>query len=156
MVISVFIDLNSQMYMFIISFVFVFAIVFGLLSLTNIFKNRNIHAIIALVFAAFSATYLPLVEMLGAMIPIAVILFIILFFIGVLRRMFGEDPEKLKENALPLIVSLALLFLLLGILAPSIPSGMTTNDFNNILLIVGLVFFAVIFYIAFKKGGTTP
>jgi len=128
------------------AFVFVFAIVLGLLTSASIFQRR-VNTVIALVFAVFSASYSPLVLILQQYIPIAAILFIIIFIIVLVKKSVS------KENTDPVLSSISLLILLfvIGVFWDEIqyilPLGL---DPANVLGIIVVIVIIIIFLVAYK------
>ena len=100
------------------AFIFVFAMVFGLLSYVKKF-NSAVNLVIAGAFGFFAVLYEPLVSGLMTFVPIAAIIFAALFFFLILKEVF-KGKEGSKTETFPLLVALALLLLVLGILWPTI------------------------------------
>ena len=106
--------LDSSMFPVATTFLFIFAIVFGLLTsmAEKIFKNQKVNAVIAAVFGIFSASYAPLVETLQKYIPFAAALLIVVFFVVFIKRTLGHHGGS--TDKLPMMITLALLLLLIG------------------------------------------
>src|SRR3989344_3351422 len=133
------------------AFIFVFAMVFGLLSYVKKF-NSALNLVIAGAFGFFAILYEPLVSGLMTFVPIAAIIFVVLFFFLILKEVF-KGKEGSKTEVFPLIVALALLLLVLGILWPTIGFEVAGISSTNILWIIGVVIVIVIFYAAYKHEG---
>jgi hypothetical protein len=134
------------------AFVFVFAIVLGLLTSAAIFQRR-VNTVIALVFAVFSASYSPLVLILQQYIPIAAILFIIIFIIVLVQK----SVSKKNTDSVLSSISLLILLFILGVFWDEIqyilPVGL---DPMNALGIIVVIVIVLIFLVAYKHGKNTP
>lgn len=132
------------------TFLFVFAIIFGLLTSINrepIFKNSKVNAAIAAVFAIFSASYQPLVDALKTYIPLASIALIVLFFLILIKRHFGSGDA----NKLPLTITLAVFLLLAGVFWNDISHFLPVSvDPASALWIIGIIVILMIFWAAYK------
>ena len=98
---------------FMITFLFVLAVVFGGLELSGIFKkNRVISAIIAVAIALFATTNAPFADMLWNYLPGMTWVFVILFFAAFAMELFGLRGNKadLGQN---MIMAGAVLFILI-------------------------------------------
>ncbi len=145
---------------FVATFLFVFAIVFGLLTISKLFP-KNVNALLALVFALFSVFYEPLVVGLQEFMPIAAIFLIIVFFIVFLKKVFGKEKGGHASDLLPIVVSLVLLLLVLatfggGELIVSLlrPFGFDPSD---AIYFVGLIIIIIIFVaVYYHRGWPAP
>ena len=135
---------------FIGSFLFVFAIVFGLLSYSKMGFSKNVNVIIAMVFGLFSAVYEPFRTGLFNVLPILVIPLVILFFMVFIKKIF--EPKKGKEefDAFPPVLLLAISLALLGALWDRIGFTFLGISSSNVLWILGitvvLIFFMAVYY----------
>lgn len=146
------------------TFLFVFAVVFALLSYTNIFVQRDekgnpkgepprkVYAVIALVFGLFAAMYEPLVTGLQKYLPYASMLLIIIFIVIFAKRLFSGNKRE-RFDAFPVILSMGVLLLVLGIfwegVALYLPSDLSSA---NALWVVGLIIIIGIFYAVHKHS----
>lgn len=135
------------------TFLFVFAVVFGLLSIAKgkegpLFKN-SVNVIIAVVFAAFSVMYEPLVTALQQLIPFAAALLLVLFFFVFLRRLFGSKDQQ-QFDALPFVVVIGFLLLLIGLFWGDIGFSVAGLSPSNVLWLIGVAFVIAIFFAAYK------
>ncbi len=143
------------------AFLFVFALIFGLLSYVktedkdkhkSTMFSKKVNAILALAIAAFAVMYEPLVVGLMTYLPIAAVIFIILFFIMFLKNALGSK-ENTSKTPFPTIVSLAILLLLLGIsysnLTPYIPAEL---DPSNVFWGIGVLVAIMFFWMIYKTG----
>ncbi len=100
---------------YIAAFLFVFAIVLGLLTSAKMF-NKNINAALAAVFGIFSAMYEPFVTGVQTYLPIAAGVLIIVFFFVLVKKLFGEKKDaagKSEHDSLPMMVVLISLLIVL-------------------------------------------
>ena len=140
---------------FFIPFLFVLAIVFGVLELASPIKNKAANLIVALAISFFAATYGPFMNIIWIYLPSVTWFFIIMFFIVFIMEIFGMRGKKTVE-ADKIVLSGVVLFLLLtvgwmvldqtNIEIPLIGSG------ENILLILGIIFILIILWGAYKMG----
>lgn len=134
-----------------IPFFFLLAVVYGALGISGLFKNRAVNGIIALVIAFFGMTYQPFVGWLYIIMPYAIALFIAVFFIGFVAKLFKSKKGEPKDYTLILIV--IGLFLILFVRFGEDIEDWTTSfgipiTYENLVGIVG-----IIVLIAFLYGG---
>ncbi len=125
-------------------FLFVFAVVFGTLSVASLF-DRRVNSLIALAIAFFTLTNGTAALFIWNLMPFATILFFVLFFIALVRKfMIGK-----REEATPLIVALGLLLLSLSTLTQNLGYwfGIPAGDFG---LAAGVIIVALMFYLAWS------
>jgi hypothetical protein len=128
-------------------FLFVFAMMFGLLSYAKIagFSNR-VSAMLALVIAFFSVLYEPFVTGMQALLPFASILLVVVFFVIFMKKLLVGDEKSEKKDMIPFALAFGIAMLLVGLFWPNVagyvPAGF---DPNNILWIIGIVFVLVFF-----------
>jgi hypothetical protein len=139
-----------------IPFFFVLAIVYGALDYSNVLKKNSVKAMISLVIAFFALTYQPLLDFIYAVLPYAVILFIIVFFLAFISKIFkgrGGEGGKGGERDWTLIAIIVILIIILiaaygeDILISFLPS----IPVENFLYAVGLVLVILIFYAAYQS-----
>lgn len=140
---------------FLIPFLFVLAVVFGVLNLTNVFKSRAVSFVIALAIAFFAASYQPFTTLLWAQLGNITTFFIVMFFIAFLLEVFGV--RKVAQRAIPESMAMqgAILFILLGVgymIVDKIPQLPFIGGGQNLLLLIGVIFILMIFWSAFKLG----
>jgi hypothetical protein len=97
---------------FLLPFLFIFAVVFGVLNLTNVFKNKSVNAVVSFALAAFAATNTTVVGSIREFFPYAVGFFVILFFFAFTLRLFGLKPAQSFQQE-GMIVGAGVLVLLL-------------------------------------------
>jgi len=132
------------------SMVFVFAVVFGTLSLVNKLNSRS-NILISLVFASSVLFYPPLFEFVWQLIPIASVMVIVLFFVMLLLNLFGSEQGKTIDTT-SLVASLGLLLLVFGSMwnrifgyyLGSIPS-------SDVLWGIGIVLFLLMLFAVSKE-----
>ena len=132
---------------FIGAFVLIFALVFGLLSYANKF-NRAVNLMIAGVFGLFSVLYEPLVTGLQTLLPIAAIIFVILFFVIILKAVLGEGKVI---DTFPMVAALGILLILLGIFWPSLGFEFAGLNSTNVFWLLGITLVVLIFILAYSQ-----
>jgi uncharacterized membrane protein HdeD (DUF308 family) len=140
-----------------IPFLFVLAIIFGVLEITNVFKNRGVNFLVALAISFFTITNTTLVAFLWSQFGNITAFFIIMFFIAFVLEVFGLRRPKQGESRGEggMIINGAILLLLLGLgftysnLLPSLPF---VGGGPNLIILVALIFILAIFWMAFKVG----
>ena len=144
--------LAPSMTPYIAAFLFVFAVVYGSLFSSGVFKQKNVNAVIALAFALLAAAYPPFVSSLYTYLPIAAGILAVLFFVQVIRKTFGSKKEDAKYDALPPVIGLGISLLLTGVLWNQIyyyfaPLGISSN---NLLWTIGIIVVVLIFWLVYK------
>ena len=136
------------------TFLFVFALIFGLLSYSKVGDfNKRVNAMLALAIAGFSVLYEPLVVTLSQYIPIAASVLIIVFFLALVKKIFEGKDSKQAKDYFPLIVVIAILFLLLIAFADVFLAFLPGNfDSSVVLWGVGIVFVLLFFWLVYKTG----
>lgn len=138
------------------AFLFVFAVVFGLLSMAKgkdekaLFRN-NVNAIIAIAFAAFSVMYEPLVTGLQQFIPLAAGILLVLFFVVFIKRVFGGKKGD-KFDALPFVVVISLLLAILSIFWGSLGFSVAGLSSTNVLWLIGIGVVIAILYASYRHS----
>jgi hypothetical protein len=146
--------IDPMMAPYLSTFLFIFAVVFGLLSYAKVGDfGKRINAIIALAFALFSIFYPPLVLGLQQWLPVAVVLLIILFFILFVKKMFASEKSG---DTFPMAIALATLLIVFAVLGDRIlgylPAGF---DLDTMSWIVGIIIVILFFWTVYNyKGGS--
>ena len=140
---------------FIIPFLFVLAVVFGVLRISKAFKgNAAVEVIISLVIAFFSATFPPFTATLFNILPSITMFFIAMFFLVFILEIIGVRGKGRGEPVTNIIIYGILILVLFTIVASHselIPNlGIISQD--DLVLGVGLIFVIAIFWAAFKIG----
>ena len=137
------------------AFLFVFAVVYGALFSSGVFKQKGVNAVIAIAFGLISAAYPPFVNTIYTYLPVAAGILAVLFFVQVVRKTFGGEKEKGKEyDTFPPVIGLGISLILVGVLWKEIfyylaPLGISSN---NMLYAVGIVIVIMIFWLVYKHG----
>ncbi|HLC67369.1 MAG TPA: hypothetical protein VJI12_00640 [archaeon] len=134
---------------FVSTFLFVFAVVFGLLTYSKVGGfDKRVSGAIAAAIGLFSMAYEPLVTSLTQYMPIAVGLLVILFFVAFIQKVLGGGENK---DYFPLIIALGISLVLLGMfsdrLVGYLPYGI---DVNMVLWGVGIVAVLLFFWFIYK------
>lgn len=133
-----------------IPFLFVLAVVYGALEVSDIFKNRGVKGIIAIVVALFAVTNEQLVEFIYLVLPYAAVLFIVVFFLAFIVSIFkgrGREGGR-KVNFTLLAVAIALVLLFLAGQGESL-DFLNIGD-SNLIAIIGFILIVLIFYAAYR------
>ena len=150
------ITIDPVLFQFATSFLFAFAVTFGLLSIANKSKDeqkplfeKNINVIISIVIGIVSASYAPFVSFIQDVLPVASILMVIIFFIVLLQRIFSQQVKA--EDAATIAISLAIALLLVGLMWDKMSKFFPTiTGAQDILWVVGILIIVLIFYAANK------
>lgn len=145
--------IDPAMLPFIGAFIFVFALVFGLLGSIKRF-DRTVNLIIAAVIAFFAVMFEPFVAAVQTVLPIAAIILVILFFFIVIKDIFKGEVQG--ADTLPVVVALALSLLLLGIFSPQIGFELPGLDPRNTVWLFGIIIIIFIFVAAYKHNPSSP
>ncbi|MEM5804509.1 MAG: hypothetical protein QXU82_01530 [Candidatus Aenigmatarchaeota archaeon] len=137
-----------------ISSLFIFAVIFGVLELSNVFKSRAVHLVIALAIGFFASTYPPLIATLWNFLPNVTWFFIVMFFLAFTMQLLGVrkhggDVETMVVNAGVLLVMLSVGWMVLQefpVQFPLIGGG------ENLLFLLGFIFVVSLFWSAMKMG----
>jgi hypothetical protein len=150
---------------YIAAFLFVFAIIFGVLNYAKVLGfSRNVNAAVAAVIAFFATAYEPFVMGMQEYMPIIAAIFVVIFFVLFLKKIFGKDDKSKPRDSLPIALALAILLLVIGIFWDRISQYIPLEfDASNALWIIGLIIIVAIFWIAYthesggqaKPGATT-
>jgi len=150
------IDMTSQ---FLISFLFVLAIVFGALQVANVFKNKAVHAVIAVAISLFATMYQPFQLTLWSYLPNVTWFFIVMFFVAFIMEIMGFRKKKAVSRE-GLIIQTGVLFVLLSIgymvadmMVLDIP---LIGSMDNLVFIIGLVMIISIFLTVTKMEFGPP
>ena len=138
-----------------IPFLFVLAIIFGVLELTKIFQNRGVNFLVALAIAFFTITNTAFVDMLWSYFGGITTLFIIMFFIAFIFEVFGLRKPGQHQPTSSIIINGGILFILLSIgflYANQIPELPFLGGGQNLIFLFIIIFILVIFWSAFRIG----
>jgi hypothetical protein len=139
-----------------IPFLFVLALVFGVLEITHIFRNKAINAVIALAMAFFTVSNSTFISLLWSQFGNITSFFIVMFFLSFILETFGlRGKNQIDRGEEGIFINGAILAIVLGIgyakasLLPEIPY---IGSGTNLIILVSLVFIMVIFWTAFRIG----
>ncbi|RLJ01570.1 MAG: hypothetical protein DRP10_03780 [Candidatus Aenigmatarchaeota archaeon] len=139
----------SIYFYYLIPFIFTFSLVFGVLTISNIFnKQKNVNVMIALAISLFATISEEYVSILYSWLPYLCVLFIVIFFVVMLKNIF---IKKDSEQNWPILITIAILFLVLMTIYPSIPlpSGSFISS-QDVLLVIGITFVVLILIVGSK------
>jgi hypothetical protein len=139
-----------------IPFLFVLAIVFGVLSLTKIFRNKGVNFLIALAIAFFTITNTSFVSMLWSYFGSITTFFIVMFIIAFVFEVFGLRRGQHPPTS-SILIDAGILFILLSIgflYASQIPGLPFIGGGQNLIFLFIIIFILVIFWSAFRIGQT--
>ncbi len=138
-------------------FMFALAIVFGILEITKIFRNRGVNFIIALAISFFAVTNSSFVAFIEPQFGNITIFFIFMFFIAFVLEIFGlrDIRQRRPEEGILIIGAILLMVFVFGFthsnLIPELPF---IGSGTNFIILLALVLILVIFWAAFKAGPT--
>ena len=95
----------------IIPFLFVLAVVYGALEVSDIFKRKQVKLIISLCFAVVAMSTPLITGFIMGVLPYAILAFIVLFFVG-FAMSFAKGGKEGGPRDYVLIVIVLVLFLL--------------------------------------------
>ena len=146
---------------FLIPFFFIFAVIYGALEFSGVFKNKAVKAIIALALGFFAVSNADVVSFIHLVLPYAAIFFVVVFFIGFIakpfRRKGKEGGQPSKRDPFLLLVVLGLLLIVFAQLAtPSSPfypdiSSTILGD-ETVLWGIGIIIVIFMFYYAWTQS----
>jgi len=143
---------------FIVSFLFILAVVFGVLELTNMFKNRAVNLLIALAISFFASSQASFTGLLFNFLPSITWFFVIVFFIAFSFEILGirkkGDKNLTTQSAAVaggvLLILFSVGFVLLRMFPVDIPF---IGGPENIVFLAGLMIFLSLFWGAMKQQG---
>ncbi len=142
---------------FLIPFFFIFAIIYGALEVSGVFRNKAVKAIIAVALGFFAISNADVVSFIHQVLPFAAIFFIVVFFIGFIAKPFRGKGGGGERDPLLLLVVLGLLLIVFAQLAtPSSPfyssiSSTILGD-QNVLWGIGILILLFMFYYAWSQS----
>jgi hypothetical protein len=142
-----------------IPFIFAFAIVYGSLEFTGTFSKR-VNAVVSGAIALFALSVPEVSEFIAAVLPYAVLLFIALFFLGIMltfaKKMGGgKGAEGGKPDYASKIVVVGLLLLILATAGTGFLQdwfSLDSGTLDSYLTAAGALLILLLIYWAFKKG----
>lgn len=146
---------------FLIPFFFIFAIIYGALEISGVFKNKAVKAIIAVALGFFAISNAQVIAFIHQILPYAAIFFVVVFFIGFIAKPFrGRGGEGGRRDPFLLLVVLGLLLIIFAQLGtPSSPfypdiSSTILGD-ETVLWGIGIVIVLFMFYYAWTQSRGT-
>lgn len=151
----------SDWFQFTASFLFVFAVVFGLLQTAKRKRDKEeepllpqrANILIALAFGLIAAGYQPFVTLIWNLLPIVSVILVFLFFVAFLREIFRGEAKE----GMPIIVSLGILLILIGTFFDKIISILPVNTSvltsRDLIWVIAIIIIGIMFYAAYKAGG---
>lgn len=139
---------------FALPLIFVFAVVYGALEVSKVFKNKRVNGLIALVIAFFAIGSEQVTNLIYQILPAATILFIIVFFLGFIFAPFKKKEGEKRDFTLIIMVAALVLVLLVtqgyDWISDILPYNVSSENF---MYAGGLILIIAILYAAYKKGG---
>jgi len=143
-----------------VPFLFTLAVTFGVLEVTNVFKNKAVNFLIALALSIFAITSPTFVDLLWNYFGDITIFFIVMFLIAFILEALGVRRKDTVMSGDAIVIQSAILFLLLTLgfyYIDKIPSIPFVGGSQNLLLLFALVLILAIFWSAYKLGsGAAP
>ncbi len=138
----------------IIPFLFVLAVVYGALDYANVFKKNSVKGLVSLAIAFFALTSQFVIDFIYGVLPYAVILFVVVFFLAFIARLVGgKGKERKIDWSLAMIVIILLLIFLASYGEDLVTSFLPSMPVENFMYAVGLVLILLIFYAVYKNWG---
>lgn len=141
-----------EIFTHVIPFIFVLAVVYGALDYSGVFKKNSVKALVSLAIAFFALTSDFVTGFIYDILPYAVILFIIVFFLAFLARLLGGREGKRKIDwSLALIVMILLSIFLAAYGQDIVSAFLPSIPVTEFMYAVGLVIILLIFYAVYKN-----
>jgi len=138
---------------FILPFIFLFAITYGGLEVANVFKNRKVNIVIALVISFFGISNYEIIELIWQIMPYTALLFIFVFFFAFVLKIVKGRGAKADTDVVIVILALALLFLY-SASTSSLPYMLGIGDIftdYRLLSLLAFILMILLFYYAYSK-----
>lgn len=144
----------TDIFTHIIPFLFVLAVVYGALDYANVFKKNSVKGLVSLAIAFFALTSQFVIDFIYGVLPYAVILFVVVFFLAFIARLVGgKGKERKIDWSLAMIVIILLLIFLASYGEDLVTSFLPSMPVENFMYAVGLVLILLIFYAVYKNWG---
>ena len=139
-----------------VPFLFVLALTYGALELSGVFKKKQVNTIIALAMAFYTMTNTMLLNFIDSVLPYAIFMVIIIFFLGFIMKFFQGKKEGDRDYTL--IILVLFLFLIvaanygLGFIENMVP-GISQEE---LMTGIGIAVIMIILYSVYRlwnKGG---
>ena len=137
-----------------IPFFFILAVTYGSLEVSKMFESKGVKSIISLVLALFAMIVPGLSAFVLAIMPYAIGIFVVFFFIGFVMSFFKGDEKKgeKKDLALPVIIA-GLVMIFLASQGDTVTRWFPSMGFlsdENFLVAMILVVIMLVLYAAYK------
>ena len=139
-----------------IPFLFVLAVTYGSLEFSELFKRRQVNLIIALILAFVAVSNEMVSEFIMSVLPYAIMLFVVFFFIGFVIKIFKKAGTGEKDYTLMLIVLILVAIFLANFGLAFFEDMIPGLDYDTIITVLGLVMFGIVFYAIYKVWGSGP
>ncbi len=138
----------------IIPFLFVLAVVYGALDYSNVFKKNSVKGLVSLAIAFFALTSQFVIDFIYGVLPYAVILFVVVFFLAFIARLVGgKGKERKIDWSLAMIVIILLLIFLASYGEDLVITFLPSVNVTEFMYAVGLILILLIFYAVYKNWG---
>jgi len=133
-----------------IPFLFILAVVYGALDYANVFKKNSVKGLVSLAIAFFALTSEFVIDFIYGILPYAVILFVVVFFLAFIARLVSGKKRQIDWSLAMIIIILVLIFLasygedLVIAFLPSV-------DVTEFMYAIGLILILLIFYAVYKN-----
>ena len=136
----------------VVPFMFVLAVTYGALEVSDIFKRKQVKLIISLCFAFVAMTNAIVTSFIMGVLPFAILGFIALFFLGFILNFFkeGEGEKGSRDYTLILIVFFLFLIFMTSYGLDFIGDLFPGLSMENMVTGTGLIVMAIIFYCVYK------
>jgi hypothetical protein len=147
-----------EIFTYIIPFIFVLAVVYGALDFANVFRKNSAKGLVSLAIAFFALTSEPVTEFIYGILPYAVILFVVVFFLAfIVKLLKGKGGERKTDWTLAMIVIVLVLIFLASQGEDLVTEFLPSMPVENFMYAVGLILILLIFYAVYKNwGGEAP
>lgn len=140
-----------EIFTHIIPFFFVLAVVYGALDYSGVFNKNAVNMIVSLTIAFFALTSDFVLSFIYGILPYAVIMFVVVFFLAFLKKLVGGGGEKKIDWSLAMIVIVLVLIFLASQGRDIVSDFLPSFPVENFMYAVGLVLILGILYAAYAK-----
>ena len=143
-----------EIFTHIIPFLFVLAVVYGALDYSNVFKKNSVKSLVSLAIAFFALTSQFVIDFIYGILPYAVVLFVVVFFLAFIARLFkGKGGERKIDWSLAMIVIILFLIFLASYGQDLVITFLPSVPVTEFMYAVGFVLILLIFYAVYKNWG---
>ncbi len=139
----------TEIFVYGIPFIFVLAVVYGSLELSEVFKNKRVKMLISLAVAAIAVVNQQVVGIINLYLPYAAILFAAVFFL----RFINKSTKDAKDWPL-ILAGVALLVILLARQGDSFRGYFDAGplSYENFIIITAILVLMLILYGVYKHA----